>query len=78
MKRSEGTVIAVRDPSLLQLVFAEQERRGDSTGAKTLADLARERLMDLEIQRRSTPAASNHEVVVRQERNAPARSSAVA
>lgn len=48
--------INVRDEHLEQKIDAERDFRGDSTKTKTLSDLARERLADLERQRRDSEA----------------------
>lgn len=45
--------ILIRDEHLEDQIKAEQARRSDGTMAKTLGDIARERLMELEIKRRN-------------------------
>ncbi len=44
--------IIIRDEHLEDLLNRERERRGDATMAKTLGDIARERLMELLVTRR--------------------------
>jgi hypothetical protein len=40
--------VIIRDNHLEEQIDRERQRRGDATMAKTLGDLARERLMELE------------------------------
>jgi hypothetical protein len=41
-------MITIRDSHLEDQIDVERDRRGDATMAKTLSDLCRERLMELE------------------------------
>jgi hypothetical protein len=43
--------IAIRDEHLESLIDSERQRRGDATQAKTLSDLARERLREIEVEK---------------------------
>jgi len=60
---SEPKSAHIRDRYLLRLVDAERERRGDTTIAKTMQDLCRERLSQIEHDQRANgrlaPAQSN-------------------
>lgn len=43
--------VIIRDQHLENLIDAERQRRGDATQAKTLSDLARERLREIEVEK---------------------------
>lgn len=47
-------MVTIRDEHLEKQIDDERERRGDATMAKTLCDIARERLTELQITRRDS------------------------
>ena len=53
--------IIVRDEFLEQQIDKERELRGDSTNSKTLVSLARERLTQLDYERKFVPNQSQSE-----------------
>jgi hypothetical protein len=54
--------IRISDPEFEQQVDAERRRRGHKTMAKTLRDIARERFMQLSMERPSTTATGNQPI----------------
>jgi hypothetical protein len=56
---SEAKCLLLRDKGLVKSIIKEQEARGDGTPTKTLGDLARERLRDIEHEKRESKSEEN-------------------